>query len=308
MTNKRTTVSTKHSAKIKPKFLPPKNDFIFKELFGDVHNTELLGAFLKATLDFPDDEIEDITITDPHLQKESKSDKMGILDVRARTKSGMELDIEIQVKESDFLKNRIEFYNAKMLTKQMSAGDDYDKMCRVINIVITDFDLNKDGASDVYHHRFVRYDPVNKIQFSDLTSIHTLELTKLPPMDDKSQLWDWLKFLSSTKEEEFIMIAEKNPTVAKAVNKLTVLSEDERTQMIYEARENARRDAVSFENYAMRKGLAEGRTKGLAEGRTEGLGLAVQVLQLNHSGKSAEEIASTCNLTIDDVNAILNYS
>ena len=31
-------------------FLPPKNDFVFKRLFGDVHNTDILLAFLNAVL------------------------------------------------------------------------------------------------------------------------------------------------------------------------------------------------------------------------------------------------------------------
>ena len=103
------------------RILPPTSDFVFKQLFGNIHDTEILSAFLKAILDLPDDEIDSITITDPHLQRERENDKLGIVDVRVRTKSKRELDIEVQVQETDFMKNRIEFYNAKMLTCTITA-------------------------------------------------------------------------------------------------------------------------------------------------------------------------------------------
>ena len=35
------------------KYLAPKSDFIFKKIFGDAKNVELLEAFLKSILDIP---------------------------------------------------------------------------------------------------------------------------------------------------------------------------------------------------------------------------------------------------------------
>lgn len=101
------------------------------------------------------------------------------------------------------------------------------------------------------------------------------------------------------------MIAEKNPNIAKAVEMLTVLSKDERVRAAYEAQEKARMDAISFENYAKRKGrtegLAEGRAQGLAEGHTQ----AVQILKHHIAGKSAEEIATLYNLSLNEVEHVI---
>jgi hypothetical protein len=71
---------------------------------------------------------------------------------------------------------------------------------------------------------------------------------------DHTELFDWLSFLKSEREEELEMLAEKNASIKKAVGILKELSEDERTRMICGARE---------------QGLAESMAKGRAEGILE---------------------------------------
>ena len=48
-------------------FLSPKSDLIFKLLFGDERNIELLTDFLKSVLRLPIDDYDEVTIVDPHL-------------------------------------------------------------------------------------------------------------------------------------------------------------------------------------------------------------------------------------------------
>ena len=90
------------------------------------------------------------------------------------------------------------------------------------------------------------------------------------------------------------MIAEKDPAIKKAVNKLTILSEDERNQMIYDYKERARMDANARESFVRN------------QGRAEGMAQAKQVFKYHYSGKSTEEIASLCNLSLDEVKEILS--
>ncbi|MDR2164118.1 MAG: Rpn family recombination-promoting nuclease/putative transposase, partial [Zoogloeaceae bacterium] len=47
--------------------LSPKYDEVFKMLFGDERNTDLLVAFLRAVLPLPDDDYEEITLMNPFL-------------------------------------------------------------------------------------------------------------------------------------------------------------------------------------------------------------------------------------------------
>ena len=75
------------------------------------------------------------------------------------------------------------------------------------------------------------------------------------------------------------MLATKGPELKKAVGVLKELSADERTRMLAEAREKARRDEVSRLNKARR------------EGREEGVQIGeMKIIELLKSGKSAEEV------------------
>ena len=65
--------------------LPVKSDFIFRLIFGDQRNVDILAAFLRCVLDIPDEEYDRLTIVDPHLKKESKKDKYAVLDVKTTT-------------------------------------------------------------------------------------------------------------------------------------------------------------------------------------------------------------------------------
>jgi hypothetical protein len=65
--------------------------------------------------------------------------------------------------------------------------------------------------------------------------IHVLNLERLPA-DGEGRLLDWLRFLKAETEEEFEMLAEKDPVIEEAYCKLQVMSEDEANRMIYEAR------------------------------------------------------------------------
>ncbi|GHU56041.1 hypothetical protein AGMMS49975_18720 [Clostridia bacterium] len=223
--------------------LPAKSDIVFKMLFGDERNIDLLTDLLKSVLDLPSDEYDVVTIVDPHLLRDFGDDKLGILDVKVKTKSGKAIDIEIQVAPVPELKERIIFYNSKMVTEQIGDGDNYRNIKKVISIIITNFDYIDD--SDFYHNDYTLYDSKTKSRFTNLVEIHTLELSKLPNADDGTELWDWLTFLKAETKEELEMVAQTNPQIKKAVGVLQILSADERTRMLYESLEKARRDEES---------------------------------------------------------------
>ena len=234
-------------------FLSPKSDLIFKLLFGDSRSIDLLTDFLKSVLRLPADEYEEVSIVDPHLLRENEGDKLGILDVKVKTKSKKIIDIEIQVLPTPQLKQRVVFYSSKMVTEQVGIGENYQSIKRVISIIITDYTLIPDSSK--YHHRFVLYDPENCVEFTDIVEVNTLEIPKLPEIEDGTELWNWLKFLSAERKEDLEMIAEKNPQVKKAVVRLMELSNDERTRMLYESRQKMEWDNQAREQEARHNGI-----------------------------------------------------
>ena len=271
------------SAKI-PSLLPVISDFIFKLIFGDQRNVDILAEFLKSVLDIPDSEYDRITIVDPYVKKESQDDKYGILDVKVHTKSGNIIHVEIQVWPIPEMKHRSVYFMSKMVTEQMIAGKNHSDIKRVISIIITNYTLVTEN--DHYHNQFRYRSDKDGTEFTNLTEINTLELSKLPQDADSSELWYWMKFIKSDDEEVLNMLAQRNPQMSKAVGVLKELSADEHTRMLYEQREIARRDMVS-------------RTEGAV--KDSKLSIALNFLKMDIP---VEQIASGTGLTVEEVESL----
>jgi len=232
------------------KILSPKLDIIFKLLFGTEGSIEILTDFLLAVLNLTPDEYDEISISNPFLLQEYKGDKLGILDVKIKLKSQKILNIEIQVDPMPFMESRIVFYVSKLITEQIGESDQYDKIKRVISIIITDHTLIK--QSEKFHHKFGLYDIENNVKLTDILEIHTLEIPKARKLFDNNeaqnpQLLDWMKFLDAKTEEELNLLAQKSPVMKKATMRLLELSADEKARQLYEARLKEQRDSYARE-------------------------------------------------------------
>ena len=282
------------------KFLPVKNDIVFHMFFTDFKNKDSLIAFLKAILILPDDDYEDIDVTDPHLIREFSEDKLGIVDVKLKTKSKKIVHIEIQLTVTPKLKQRIAFYNAKLVVEQIKKGDDYSDINKAISILITEEVFIK--GSPKYHHCFRFYDSEAGVELTDIVEIHTLELKKLPDSADGTDLYNWARFITADSEDDMDMVAESSPQLRQAVVRYRELTADERARVLFEYREKARRDYVSDINWAKEQGLTEGRTEGE---KTKAFSIAKSLLSTN---LSVEEIARVTDLTRKEIEDLRNLN
>ena len=238
----------KQGDKEQPKVYSVKKDVIFKIFFADERNSAFLIDFLKFTLDIPHEEYGEVHIVDPHLIREFPTDKLGIIDVKLKTVSGNTIHIEIQRKPSYKMEKRIAFYSSKMVTEQIGSSEQYYNLKKVISIVITEKEFLP-GSPD-YHHCFTMYDKKRHVELYDLIETHTLELNKLPTIEDGSRLHHWMKFIKAEGEEEMAAVAKIDPMFKAAVVKLFELSADEKTRLIYELREKQRMDEAALEEGA----------------------------------------------------------
>jgi predicted transposase/invertase (TIGR01784 family) len=268
----------------------PRNDAMFKLIFGDGRDIGILTDFLKATLDLPEEDYEEVTLIDPHLAREHPEDKLGVLDVKVRTRSGKRVDVEIQLCDHPQMRERMVFYLTRMVNEQIGAGDDYGLIQRAICILITDFVLVPENGS--YHNRYTLRDAVTGSEFTDLLEVDVLELPKLPQDEDGSLLWDWMKFLSASEKEELEMLAEKNPQVKKAVVKFMALTEDDRARMLADSREKLRRDISAQVHGAEQRGREE-----------EKLSVARKLLGL---GQPVDVIVQATGLSRDVIQSLLH--
>ena len=247
-------------AETKKSLLPVKSDIVFRMFFADERDTESLTSFLKSVLRLPEDDYDEIEIADPHLLRDFNQDKLAIIDVKLRTKSKKTIHIEIQLKVTEELKNRIVFYGAKLITEQIGDSEKYRNINHVISIIITEETLVKSSAK--YHHRFVFADLEAGVELTDLVEFHTLELQKLPKYADGTKLYDWASFINAETEEELDMIATRNPEFTQPVVRLRHLSADEKARDLYERRLKAERDKAMFEYDAEQRGIKAGYVQG----------------------------------------------
>ncbi|GHV35352.1 hypothetical protein FACS1894187_07880 [Synergistales bacterium] len=251
------------------KLLHLKNDIIFKMLFADPKNKDILRDFLSVVIDLPEEEYDVIEIIDPHLRVSYADEKLGILDVHIKTKSSHQIDVEIQVSRTPYVRERIAGYAGKMLGTQLFVGEKYVEMKKVVSVIILDYNLIKD--SDCFHNTYMLYDAKTQSLFTDIMEIHTLELKKLSQAinginttgehDEKlEKLILWLSLINAENEEEINMLATKDPYIKEACRVLGALSDSEEVRLLYESREKAIRDEQARLYVARRDGMEESAT------------------------------------------------
>jgi len=110
-----------------PRRLSPKNDFVFISLFGGEDHKDLLISLLNAILDLRGEaqllEIE--IVKNLRLSQERLDEKTGVLDIRARTVAGTEINIEIQLLNQYDMEKRTLFYWSKIFTEQLKPGQNF---------------------------------------------------------------------------------------------------------------------------------------------------------------------------------------
>jgi predicted transposase/invertase (TIGR01784 family) len=281
----------------------PRNDLVFKQIFGNEKNTEVLAAFLDQVLELPEGDLESVTLGNTHLWGDTWYGKQAVLDVLLTTVSGRMIDVEIQVRVMPNLRERLTFYNARMLSSQPVRGDDYSVLRQAVAIMICGENI---CASEAYHYHFELYDERERESWSDLLQIHILELCKLPAEPDGTGLWEWVKFLNVSTYEELEMAEKLDPMIGEAATVVRHFNEDEEARIQAMMHEKWVRDQTTWRNHARREGLAEGRAEGLAEGRAAGNREAMERVALSAlaSGFEIAQIAALTGLSNDEIRAL----
>ena len=233
---------------------PPKMDIIFQAIFGEVGSENITKDFLEKILKR---KIEKISLDkNPILRRELKDDKLGVLDIVTELDGKEKCNIEMQLIDKNNIIERMLYYWSKMYTRQIKAGEDYDKLEKTIVILIADFNIK--GLEEVEYHstwKIIETNSVKKLILTDKFELDIIELSKIKGREnEKDQLLDWLIFLENPESERVTRKMEENENLKEAVEKLDRISEDEKMQRIIELREKAIRDKHAI--YA--KGVDDG--------------------------------------------------
>ena len=273
----------------------PLNDFIFKKLFGEKGNEDILISFINAVLKRTKKEpIVEIEIIDnKQLTKELILDKTGIIDVRAKTSKGENIDIEVQLTDQGNMDKRTLFYWGKMYLENINQGQDYTSLEKVITINILDFEFL---GTESYQSSFHLWEDIEKdYMLTDVVEIHFLELPKFRKKKDKdyreNAIERWLMFLEKdTPETTLKELMSLDTAIEKAEQKIEYLSSDEETMRIYYERERSLHERANMISSAEARGLEKGK-----------LEIAKNLLDMNIS---IEQIVLATGLSEEEINKI----
>jgi len=120
--------------------IDPLVGFACRTLLGSPDHPAITLHFLNAVLG-GSPQITDVEILNPVVEKEFADDKYSILDVRARDEFGHRFNIEIQRTRPAALRERLTYYAATQLVKQLGEGDLYTELRPAIGICILDLSL-----------------------------------------------------------------------------------------------------------------------------------------------------------------------
>lgn len=237
--------------------LQPTVDFVFKRIFGAEENIDVLLAFVNAVFESAEVPlITSVEILNPFLDKGALHDKMSVLDIRARTESGMLVNVEVQLWNRRDIERRTLYYWSKLYAGQLEEGENYRKLNKTITINILDFNyISTERYHTVFH---IREDHTNTL-LTDMLEIHFVELRKLKEqaIGVERRLVQWMLFLSTRTRERMEELAMQEPAIQKALTTLEFLSQDEETRRLYEERQRALHDYVSDIDGAREEGKAE---------------------------------------------------
>ncbi len=251
-----------------------KLDIIFKKLFADAKNEDILRAFISDILDIPYDSINRIEITNPELVPESIDEKFSRMDVKLTVNNKL-VNIEIQINNEGFFEDRATYHWARLFTSDLKSGEDYGqiKQCIAINII----NFNMFNCKE-YHSSFSIREDFRHDKLTDKCAIHFFELKKInkePNPRDRKELW--MQLINAENEEELDMLNNTNvPAIQRAVVVIRDMSADERIREAAMQRETMLHDKATALRFARDTGYTEGMEKGIEKGRSEGIAEGIE--------------------------------
>ena len=116
------------------KYLDPKADVTFKNVFGEHNN--LVISLLNALLPLDEGkQVESIEYLPPEMVPETPLGKNSIVDVRCEETGGRKFIVEMQMEWFPDFKQRVLLNSAKAYVRQLPKGNDYQLLQPVYSLI-----------------------------------------------------------------------------------------------------------------------------------------------------------------------------
>jgi len=266
----------------------PLNNFFFYKIFGEKGNEIQLLGFINAVLGKTGDNkfVSVEILENKNFIAEIIGGKSCSLDVRARLKNGVMVNIEVQLRNQYNIDRRSLFYLSKEYTRDLESGEDYLKLPNVIAINIVDY--NFPNTRDFHSCFRLREDTEKDIILTDALEIHFINMVKYRKQGKDrldEPLCRWLAWFNKNSTPEILEeVVSMDTAIQNADKRMSNLTMSEEEMDTYYRMQKAEWDRVSALNYACRN-----RDRTIARNLlTEGL--SHELIQKT-TGLSLEEIA-----------------
>jgi predicted transposase/invertase (TIGR01784 family) len=252
------------------RYLDPKNDIVFKKIFGEHPN--ILKSFLNGMLPLEEGGfIESLEYLPIEQVPEVPLLKNSSVDVKCTDQQGRIFIVEMQLCWTTAFMQRVLFNASKASVRQLPRGEDYSLLRPVMGLSIVDAVMDPHTPEYYHHYRLVNVADTGKV-IEGLQLIF-VELKKFHSGNEHQRKLReaWLQFLKETGESTgplpFTEVSEISAALDLAQEAAYTTAELEAYDKYW--------DSVGRERTliggARAEGLAEGRAEGLAEGRAEGV-------------------------------------
>jgi predicted transposase/invertase (TIGR01784 family) len=228
--------------------IDPKIDCVFKALLGSEENRNLLIHFLNAFL--AQDLLEPLVwveILNPYNDKEFLSDKLSIVDVKAKDSHDRLYQIEIQLTAYAHLPARILSNWADIYSEQLKSGQNYRELKPTYAIWLLAENLLRDDPDYVHHYKM--RDEKNQT-FCEHGGIWLLELNKFAASRIETEQERWIKFFKDgeTLNDEALPDWMSTQEMKQAMSTLTTFSEKDRQYYQYQSRQEYLREQRTIQH------------------------------------------------------------
>lgn len=235
------------------KILKLKLDIIFKKVFGDEKNEDIIASFIASLLDIKRERIKKVYIENVELPPDQINRKFSRLDLKLNV-DGSIVNVEMQVNNEPDFKDRTLYYWSKLYSEDLKEGEPYGSLRQTICINIINFDLFK---CEDYHSHFKIKEVERDELLTDKFAIHFFELKKIKSASKKKPMEDWLNLINAETEGDLMDIEKTTtiPEVHKTIVILKNLSADEKVRQEAFYREKALHDEASAMLGAKEEGI-----------------------------------------------------
>jgi predicted transposase/invertase (TIGR01784 family) len=298
------------------KFLDPKNDFAFKQIFGTEKNKDILIHFLNDMICFPGGaRVTSVSFPPTVSDPDTVAKKQSVVDVLCVDEHGNQYIVEMQVANTKGFEKRAQYYAAKAYVNQMKEGDKYHNLKEIIFLAITNFVMFSD--IEAYKSDHVILDLGTKTHqlkdfyfcFLELPKFNK-EIHELTTIVEK---WAYFfKHASHTAPQEVEEIVGADAILQKAYTALNQFYWSSLEVDAYEAERKRQLDERAVYEQKVSEGEAIGFVKGKAEGFVEGKekgkaeALEDVVKRLLSQGVSLETIQVATKLSPEDIQTLLS--